>query len=417
MHICIFEDKYYRNFLPLVYFRPVYHLHCGALSLCQKIELIAPRIKTVYQMRSMLVESISERFPKLMINKIPNDDVWFINGRVLGDEELANLIKSHPKGQKVYIQGDSVAAAFVKKENLPGLLSKLSDNLVEESPFKNIPTDLFPGIIFNYPWDLVNNTAEKIDKDFERLKQKKNIFGIVDVGAHLLNKKKIIIGKGSAIKPGVVLDAERGSIIIGENVTIMPNAVVEGPVFIGDNSTIKIGAKIYHGTSIGKWCKVGGEVEASIIQSYTNKQHDGFLGHSYLGSWVNIGADTNTSDLKNNYSTVRVHVDGKIIDSGHQFVGLTMGDHSKSGINTMFDTGTVIGISSNIYGSGFHPKFIPSFAWGGENQFTTYNLEKSIDTMKRVMLRRNVKMSNNYEKLVRNVFINTKQDRQRAGVK
>ncbi|MBI4810593.1 MAG: transferase, partial [Ignavibacteriales bacterium] len=227
----------------------------------------------------------------------------------------------------------------------------------------------------------------------------------------------IIIGKGSKIKPGAVLDAEKGPIIIGINVTIMPNAVIEGPVFIGDNSIIKIGAKIYHGTSIGKWCKVGGEVEASIIQSYSNKQHDGFLGHSYLGSWINIGADTNTSDLKNNYGTVRVYVNGKMIDSGLQFVGLTMGDHSKSGINTMFDTGTVVGISSNIYGSGFPSKFIPSFAWGGEKQFTAYDLEKSIDTMKKVMARRNVNLTASYEKLVRKIFKDTMEERKSAGVK
>ncbi|MDI6766175.1 MAG: GlmU family protein [Bacteroidota bacterium] len=417
MHICIFEDKYYKNFLPLIYFRPVYHLHCGALSLREKIECVLPRVKTIFHMRNEIAENISEHFPKLTINKFPNDDIWFINGRVLGDKMLAKLIKSHSKEQRVYIQGDSIAAAFVKKENLSSLLNKLSDNLIEESIFKNMPTDLFPGIILNYPWDLVNHIAEEIEKDFQRLRLKKNILGKVYIGAHLRNKKKIIIGKGSKIKSGAVLDAEKGPIIIGSNVTIMPNAVIEGPAFVGDNSTIKIGAKIYHGTSIGKWCKVGGEVEASIIQSYTNKQHEGFLGHSYLGSWINIGADTNTSDLKNNYSTVKVHVNGKMIDSGQQFVGLMMGDHSKSGINTMFDTGTVVGISCNIYGSGYLPKFIPSFTRGGEKKLITYDVEKSIDIMKIVMARRDVKMTASYEKLVRKVFKDTIDERQSAGVK
>lgn len=417
MQICIFEDNKYRNFLPLVYFRPVCHLHCGASSLRQKIESIAPHQKTVLHIRSELTETISDNFPKLKINKFPNDDIWFINGRVLPDNTLAKLIKTNIKEQRAYTQGDSIAAAFIKKENLSNILDNITGNVINESTFKNLPTEAFQGTVINYIWDLINHNAEEIENDFQQLRQKKNILVKIYKGVHLLNKKKIIIGNGSVIKPGVVLDAEKGAIIIGENVAIMPNAVVEGPVFIGDNSTIKIGAKIYHGTSIGKWCKVGGEVEASIIQSYSNKQHEGFLGHSYLGSWVNLGADTNTSDLKNNYSTIRVQVDGQSIDSGMQFIGLTMGDHSKSGINVMFDTGTVVGASCNIYGAGLPPKFVPSFVWGGEKEFKTYDLEKSIDTMKRVMLRRNVTMSDSYEKLVRKVFEDTKYERQSSGVK
>lgn len=417
MHICIFEDNNYRNLLPLVYFRPVCHLHCGALSLREKIDSLAQRNKTFLHIRRELAENVSENFPKLIINRFPNDDVWFINGRVLADSTLAKLIKTKVKEQKVYIQSDSIAAVFIKKENLSNFLEDITGYVIDKSTFRNLPTESYQGIMLNYPWDLISHNAEEIEKDFQLLKQKKNILGKVYDGAYLLNKKKIILGKGSVIKPGVVLDAEKGAIIIGNNVTVMPNAVIEGPAFIGDNSVIKIGAKIYHGTSIGKWCKVGGEVEASIIQSYSNKQHEGFLGHSYIGSWVNLGADTNTSDLKNNYSTIRVQINGKSIDSGIQFVGLTMGDHSKSGINVMFDTGTVVGVSCNIYGAGLPPKFVPSFAWGGEKQFEIYDLEKSIATMKRMMERRNVKITESYEKLVSKVFKDTRRERQDFGVK
>ena len=240
--------------------------------------------------------------------------------------------------------------------------------------------------------------------------------GKIYPGAHLVNKKHILIGRGSVIKSGAVLDAENGPIIIGENVTVMPNAVIEGPAFIGDHSIIKVGAKIYHGTSIGERCKVGGEVEASVIQSYSNKQHDGFLGHSYLGSWVNIGADTNTSDLKNTYGTVKVFLNGELVDTKLQFVGLIMGDHSKTGINVMFDTGTIVGVSCNIYGAGLPPKFIPSFSWGGEGSFSTYNLEKSLETALRVMARRDVQMGAAYEMLMKDVYAATEDERRKAGI-
>jgi UDP-N-acetylglucosamine diphosphorylase/glucosamine-1-phosphate N-acetyltransferase len=224
----------------------------------------------------------------------------------------------------------------------------------------------------------------------------------------------MILGEGCRVRPGAVLDAEEGPIILGRNVTVMSNAVIEGPAYVGDHSLIKIGAKIYHGTAIGPHCKVGGEVEASVLQSYANKQHEGFLGHSYLGSWVNLGADTNTSDLKNTYGTIRVAINGEMIETGHQFVGLTMGDHSKSGINVMFDTGSVVGVSCNIYGAAIPPKALPSFSWSGEGRCEAYDLEKGLETARRVMARRNVAMSEAYERLFRGVHRSTSGERKKA---
>ena len=196
----------------------------------------------------------------------------------------------------------------------------------------------------------------------------------------------------------------------------MPNAVIEGPASIGDRTVVKVGAKIYHGTSIGRECKVGGEVEASIVQSYTNKQHDGFLGHSYLGSWVNIGADTNTSDLKNTYGSVKVQLELERIDTGMQFVGVMMGDHSKTGINVMFDSGTVVGVSCNVYGAGLPPKFVPGFSWGDGKSLSVYDLEKGLETARRVLLRRDITMTDAYERLYRHVFAATRSSRKKAGV-
>jgi UDP-N-acetylglucosamine diphosphorylase/glucosamine-1-phosphate N-acetyltransferase len=178
---------------------------------------------------------------------------------------------------------------------------------------------------------------------------------------------------------------------------------------------IKVGAKIYENTSIGPVCKVGGEVEGSVIHSFSNKQHDGFLGHAYLGMWVNLGADTNNSDLKNNYGSVKLVIDGETVDSGSTFMGLVMGDHSKSAINSMFNTGTVVGVSSNVFGSGFPPKSVPSFTWGGAEGLKTYELERALEVARRVMGRRKMVLSPAEEKVLRVVFDLTKKERGPAG--
>ena len=180
---------------------------------------------------------------------------------------------------------------------------------------------------------------------------------------------------------------------------------------MGNGSSIKIGAKIYEGTSIGEFCKVGGEVEESIIHSHSNKQHDGFLGHAYLGQWVNLGADTNNSDLKNNYGNVKVHVNGDLVDSGSMFVGLFMGDHSKAGINTMFNTGTSVGTMCNVFGSGFPPKYIPSFSWGGAEKMVEHDLSKAVETARQVMARRKKKLTAEHEKVFRYLFERTRERR------
>jgi len=291
--------------------------------------------------------------------------------------------------------------------------------LITPGDFTSLPSEQVDVRLAAYPWDLVNANGKQIREDFAQLMKGKKrkgakIRGKVYAGARLLDRKSIIIGEGSKVKPGAVLDAENGPIVLGKNVTIYPNAVVEGPAYVGDGSLIKIGAKIYENTSIGEVCKVGGEVEASIVHSYSNKQHDGFLGHSYLGMWVNLGADTNNSDLKNNYSSVKVTINGHAVDSGSQFVGLTMGDHSKSGINTMFNTGTVVGVGCNVYGGGFPPKYIPSFCWGGSEELVTYELGKCLEVARKVMARRKIQMSPAEERLFRTVFEMTRAEREKA---
>jgi UDP-N-acetylglucosamine diphosphorylase/glucosamine-1-phosphate N-acetyltransferase len=188
--------------------------------------------------------------------------------------------------------------------------------------------------------------------------------------------------------PGVTINAEHGPVWLDQDATVMPHAVLEGPLYLGKNSIIKTGAKIWENTTIGPMCKVGGDVEESIILAYSNKQHEGFLGHAYLAEWINIGADTNNSDLKNNYGEITVFLNGYPVNTGKQFLGLIMGDHSKTAINTMLNTGTIVGVNCNVFGSGFPPKFIPSYSWGGEIGLREYQFEKAIETARSAMKRR-----------------------------
>jgi UDP-N-acetylglucosamine diphosphorylase/glucosamine-1-phosphate N-acetyltransferase len=419
MQLCLFEDRHFSNFLPLVYFRPVYALRCGATKLREKIERLFPKASIVYHCRPELAGYLREHHPDKTISTLKDEPTWFVNGRVLVDEHFHNILKTVPKNDTAFVNGDDVVAAFASRGVDEARKKRLSSDCLSEDFFKGFAKKEIQATMLTYLWELVHRNGEEIGKDFvfysRKGKNKKN--REKHSSAHLLNEKDIVIGKGTVVKPGVVLDAEHGPIIIGENVILSPNAVIEGPAFIGYGSVVKVGAKIYANTTIGEVCKVGGEIDASTIHSYSNKQHDGFLGHSYLGSWVNIGADTNNSDLKNNYGSVEVMVNGDVIDTKQQFVGLFMGDHSKTGINVMFDTGTVIGVSCNLYGSGLPPKYLPSFSWGNiASSFATYKLEKSIDTARRVMARRNVPWTTAYEKLFRSVFDATTGERTRLRI-
>ena len=210
----------------------------------------------------------------------------------------------------------------------------------------------------------------------------------VHPSAHLVEPKRIHLGARCEIHAGVVIDASGGPVLVGEGAVVLPNASVLGPVAIGAGSIVKAGARILSGTSIGRVCKVGGEVDETIIADYSNKQHDGFLGHSYLGSWVNIGAASNNSDLKNNYGAVRMWNAGRVRDTGRQFLGLVMGDHTKTGINAVFNTGTVVGFNCNLYSSEMPDTFVPSFSWGHGTAMVPYQLDKATQTAEAAMKRR-----------------------------
>lgn len=404
--LCIFEDEHALKLSPLSLTRPVFDLRCGMTALLQKVVRVYPDRNVYLLCRSYLQDVVRETHPDVRTNEtIQEQSCLFINGAVLFEPGLAD--KLTVEKDTVFLHNERMVAAQLSDTNL----QKVNSSGELDPSEWNVEQLEVRANVITYPWDLVNHNADELFRDFDFFGNGGTPEGEVSPKAVLINEKQIQIGSGSKIKAGAILDAENGPIAIGKNVTVMPNAVIEGPCWIGDDSTIKIGAKIYEGTSIGDVCKVGGEVEASIIHSHSNKQHDGFLGHAYLGQWVNLGADTNNSDLKNNYGTVKVYVDGEWVDSGSQFVGLFMGDHAKSGINTMFNTGTVVGAMSNIFGADFPPKFLPSFVWGGSAGLVEHDLEKALATARMVMARRNVEMTSAYEQLIRYIYGVTKGER------
>lgn len=420
MHVCIFEDEFYRKLLPLVHFRPVYDLRCGITLLREKVVRAFPDQIFVLHTRDYLGDVTKERYPQAVLNEIPEDaeQILLINGRLLFDKAHAKKLE-YKGSDVVYANGDTLVAAWISGKNLEAFKNSIGKKVVTLGDFGRVKKEEVPDVkLIKHPWDLVHHNGSQIVVDFNILTNgEPRILGKVYEGAHLLNTSQIHIAEGACVKPGVVLDAEGGPIYIAKNAKIMPNAVIEGPAFIGENSIIKVAAKIYENTTIGETCKVGGEVEESIIHAYSNKQHEGFIGHAYLGEWVNIGADSNNSDLKNDYGNVKVYNDGKLVDTGSQFVGLTMGDHSKCGINSMFNTGTVIGVCCNVYGAGLPPKYIPAFAWGGASDgLVTYKIGKAIEVARRVMARRKMALSDADEKLFKKVFELTREERATAAI-
>jgi UDP-N-acetylglucosamine diphosphorylase/glucosamine-1-phosphate N-acetyltransferase len=412
MQICIFEDEQHINFYPLTYSRPVYDLVCGIKSLRQKITRQFPGEKISLHCWKYLEESVKLQNPDLDVNLLNDDSCLFINGRVKVDENFSEQVKCEESDNCVFINGNEIIAFKLSGANLEKIKSDFPDTFGLKS-FPELPAENVDVKTYNYLWNLIRDNGTEIVKDIDHL-IKENL-DLVDPesfnGINIVNEKEVFICNNVTIKPGVVIDASNGPVYIDENAFIFPNAIIEGPAYIGESVKIKAGAQIYENVSIGKLCKVGGEVEESIILPYSNKQHGGFIAHSYLGSWVNLGADTNCSDLKNNYSAIKVQLNGKAVDTGSQFLGVLIGDHSKTAINTMFNTGTVVGFSCNIFGAGFPDKYIPSFSWGGLESMNTYDLDKSIATAKIVMSRRDEILLPTDEKLFENIFNLTSQER------
>ncbi len=398
MLICIFEDDQVPHLNPLALTRAAYDLRIGARTLAERIsDTFQPGQVILHARKS--VASVTGAEHDALVNRIPGSvDVLFVNGRwFVQSGPLLDEIRGSTKARQpvLFAHRESCLAAWI-----PGARSEIveADALTPSSFPEARIVDVAEAKLVSRLWHPLDLVEEAIREDFSHRTRGYNVFerpgAVIQDGAILANAEQIYIGQGATIRPGAILNAEDGPIYVDDGVTIMEQAVVRGPAYIGPHSQVKIGG-ILEAVSIGPWCKAGGEIHHSIFHSYSNKAHAGFLGHSYLGRWCNLGADTNNSNLKNDYGNVSLHnpVTREFENTGRQFVGLFMGDHSKTGITSMFNTGTVMGVFCNVYGSGFHDRVIPSFSWGTPNDYQEYRLEKALRVAEAVMARRSVTLS------------------------
>lgn len=392
MKAVVYEDVLVNNFNPLTKIKPFPFLFNGCMTIKERIERVFYDYQISFAVRENLTDLLEEKY---QLKNFKKDDIktLFLNSRIKHPELLKEVLSSNLQEEFILKNEDTIIAAYVS-----GLKYEyLVNNNLKGFSVKIISTSELE--TYNYPWDLVLDNESKIKSDISLLKDNLKATTKEPENVVLNRKENIFLGDNVIIKAGVIIDAEEGPVYIDDEAKIMHNSVIIGPCYIGKKSTIKISSKIYENCSIGSVCKVGGELEGSIISGYSNKQHDGFLGHAYIGEWCNFGADTNNSDLKNNYSDVSVEINGKIINTGSMFVGLFMGDHSKTGINTMFNTGTVVGIGCNVFGEGFPPRNIPDQYWGGKSKLIKYPTCRIVKTAKVVMKRRNVEMTRAEEEL------------------
>jgi UDP-N-acetylglucosamine diphosphorylase/glucosamine-1-phosphate N-acetyltransferase len=383
MNLILFDDPTIRiNLLPFTFTRPISKIRVGILTLAEKWE------KRLNITASFLTEAyLQKKFP---LN--PAHDNLFINAAWCPDDQALTSVKAL-KQKEILIQNNIILAWRSNDLALPDLSTGISV--------------AFSGTVtfIDQMWKIFQHNAAQIKLDFALITAGRKSAGVQDKHTIVYNESNIFVEEGVSIR-AAVLNAEDGPIYLGKNSVVQEGALIKGPFALCEGSTVNMGGKMRGDTTVGPHSKVGGEVSNSVIFGYSNKGHDGFLGNSVIGEWCNLGADTNTSNLKNNYENVKIwsYSKGGFADTGLQFCGLMMGDHSKCGINTMFNTGTVVGVSSNIFGDGFPRTFIPSFQWGGANGFTTYQLKKAYDTAEKVMERRKIILDDVEKDILANVF-------------
>ena len=388
MNYILFDGPYRNNLLPFTFTRPVADIRIGILTIREKWEKYLG-----YTTTTVTEEYLSQKFPMVEL-----EENIMINASYLPNTEIVALIKSLKEGQAIFKNEDVIA--FYSKEE-------------EEVEFDQITSIEFEGDILciQNPWDIFSKNGEALADDFDLLTKDRNSQPIPS-SVNTINASQIFIEPGAKVEFSI-LNASYGPIYIGKNAEVMEGSVIRGPFALCEHSVVKLAAKIYGPTTVGPYSKVGGEINNSVLFGYSNKGHDGFLGNSVLGEWCNLGADTNNSNLKNNYAPVRLwsYNTESFAKTGLQFCGLIMGDHSKCGINTMFNTGTVVGVSANIFGSGFPRNFIPSFSWGGAKGFSKYLTNKAFETAKIVMARRNIELTAIDEDILQHVFTQTEKYR------
>ena len=415
--VCVFEDERHAAFEIVAALRGVFDLRCGARTLLERLHDGAAPLAFVC--RDAIRELAAESHPAATFAPPRAGATLFVNARLLALGGDLERLAAGPASGFARWAGDALVVARCDGDMPSQLWACLAARVGDaaDEPLAQVLARACPGLqheaaefrdgscLLEHAWDLVRCNGVALCDDFRR-----GGGGGIDSeallypGVHLLQDGAIRIDAGCRVLPGAVLDAEDGPITLAAGVIVQPHVVVRGPAYVGPRSVLKAGAKIHEGTSLGPVCKIGGEVEESVVQGFSNKQHDGFLGHAWLGEWVNLGADTNNSDLKNNYSRVRMWEGGRMLDTGMQFAGLLAGDHVKSAIGTLFNTGTVVGVASQVFGAGFPPKFVPPFSWGGAAALQVYEWARAAATARAVMQRRGVTMTAAYERALHQVF-------------
>jgi UDP-N-acetylglucosamine diphosphorylase/glucosamine-1-phosphate N-acetyltransferase len=392
MNVVLFDDPAIRvDLLPFTFTRPVSGIRVGVLTIAGKWG------RYLDTECSWLTEAyLQPKFPLQVAA-----DNFFINGALCPDPEIAEVIRGLEKNQSLTAKGLLLAG----RTGTGSLDALVKGNAREYTR---------PFVIIDKSWKIFRENGGQIKADFAILTAGRSSHSIIDPHTRVYNAQNIFVESGVSIRASV-LNAENGPIYLGKDSVIQEGCLIKGPFALCSSSFLNMGCKMRGDTTVGPNSKVGGEVSNSVFFGRTSKLHDGFMGNSVIGEWCNFGADTNTSNMKNNYDQVRVwsYASAGFEDTGLQFCGLLMGDHSKCGINTMFNTGTVVGVSANIFGSGYPRQFIPSFSWGGAHGFSTFQLGKALETAERAMSRRNTELGETDRNIISAVFEQTRHFRKR----
>jgi UDP-N-acetylglucosamine diphosphorylase/glucosamine-1-phosphate N-acetyltransferase len=393
MNYTLFDAGIRRQLLPFTHTRPVADIRCGILTMRERWELLLQQRTT-----SLCPAYMQEVYPA------PAEGATLvIDGSVFATVALARAIHQLQEGEKLEANGLLLAARFPAGSGLSFDTAGERSAALRSVAFHEKVEQL------QRSWDIFMKNEQALKADFALLTAGRNSQPLPSF-VTAINPENIFIEAGAIVGP-CIINAAKGPVYIAAHAEIMEGCMLRGPIAMGANSVLKMGAKVYGATTIGEGCKVGGEVSNTVFFANSNKGHDGFLGNAVIGEWCNLGADTNCSNLKNNYDTVKVWDEDqqKLVSTGLQFCGLLMGDHSKSGINTMFNTGTVAGVSANIFGSSFPDKFIPSFSWGAadaKGDTAVYAFDKAMETAGRMMERRGKQLSPAEQQMYRHLFDN-----------
>ncbi len=395
MNVILWDAGHHNHLLPFTYTRPVAEIRVGILTITDKYRQAVQASEVSWLTEPYLQQKYPVHFASMNL---------LVNGAVLPDKELIHKMTHLDEGAYLY-KGSAFIAARLSESEIRQFTSSYTArprHIVEYDGHILICDRVHQIFRFN---------EVELNKDYHTIvKNRKS--APIDASNRVINPENIFLEAGAKVLCATI-NASFGPVYIGKDAEVMEGSLIRGPFSLGDHSTLKLGAKIYGATTVGPHSKIGGEVSNSVIFGYSNKGHDGFLGNSVIGEWCNIGADSNNSNLKNNYEEVKLwNYESKSFEgTGLQFCGLFMGDHSKCGINTMFNTGTMVGVSSNIFGGGFPRNIISSFAWGGASGFTTYKIDKAFDTAEKVMERRHIELTKLDRDIMTYVYNSTKSER------